>query len=86
MAGKAGNDLICASASALVSTLAQNITWLEKAGVAKNAKIILERGEALVACEAVGEEETLLCVYDTVVTGFAMLAHNYPKHVKFSEK
>ena len=85
-AGKKGEDIICASASMLAYTLAQNIKYLENAGVAKDVNIILEDGCALISCSPVDEKETLLCVYDTITTGFALLYNNYPNNLKFIEK
>lgn len=78
--------MICASASMLAFTLAQNVKILEDAGVAKDVNIILEEGNALISCRPVGEKETLLCVYDTITTGFMLLHGNYPKNLKFIEK
>ena len=85
-AGERGKDLICASASMLTYTLAQNVRFLESAGVAKDVNIILEDGNALISCRPVEEKETLLCVYDTITTGFALLYGNYPNNLKFIEK
>lgn len=85
-AGKAGEDIICASASMLAYTLAQNVLFLEKAGVAKNVNIILEEGNALVSCSPAEEKETLLCTYDAITTGFVLLQGNYPDNLKFIEK
>lgn len=83
---ESGNDPICAAASMLMYTLAQNVMYLQDAGVADDVRVILEEGEALVSCRAVDEKETLLCVFDTVTTGFMLLAGNYKDHVKFIEK
>lgn len=81
-----GNDPICAAASMLMYTLAQNVLYLQDAGVAENAQIILEEGNALVSCRAKEDKETLLCVFDTVTTGFVLLAGNYRENVKFTER
>lgn len=81
-----GEDIICASASILAYTLAQNVRYMESAGVAKDVHIILEEGNAVIACTPVEESETLLCIYDTITTGFALLQCNYPDHVNFIEK
>lgn len=80
-----GNDPVCAAASMLMYTLAQNVMYLQDAGVAEDVHVILEEGNALVSCRAKEEKETLLCVFDTVTTGFALLAGNYRDHVKFIE-
>lgn len=85
-AGKQGEDIICSAASMLVYTLAQNIKFLEQAGVAKDVSVILEEGNALVSCEPTDEADTLLCVFDSITTGFLLLSENYPDHVKFIEK
>lgn len=80
-----GNDPVCAAASMLMYTLAQNVIYLRNAGVAEDVNVILEEGNALVSCRAKEEKETLLCVFDTVTTGFALLAENYRDNVKFVE-
>lgn len=81
-----GRDIICSAASILAYTLAQNVEFLEKGGVAKDVNVILEDGNALVSCREVEEKETLLCVYDTVTTGFMLLSNTYPECVEFCEK
>lgn len=79
-------DIICACVSMLTYTLAQNVKFLQDAGVAKNVHFIIEDGNCLVSCDAVEEKETLLCVYDTITTGFLLLQANYPDNVRFIEK
>ncbi len=81
-----GPDVICACATMLMYTLAQNVKFLEDAGVAKDVHIITEEGHAVVSCSPVEEKETLLCVFDTITTGFLMLHGNYPENIKFIEK
>lgn len=81
-----GEDIICSAASILAYTLAQNVRFMESAGVAENVHIILKDGQALVSCKPTGEGETLSCIYDTITTGFALLQCNYPDYVKFIEK
>lgn len=81
-----GKDIICSAASILAYTLAQNVKYLEKGGVAKDVNVILEEGNALISCRPVEEKETLLCVYDTVTTGFMLLSATYPGYVEFCEK
>ena len=79
-------DMICACASMLMYTLAQNVKFLRDAGVAQNVHCIIEDGNMMVSCDPVDEKETLLCTYDTITTGFVLLQANYPDNVKFIEK
>lgn len=78
----AGQDLLCAASTALIYTLAQAVT--DAADKLENEPVIeIRDGAAKVRCKP----QTLylpgiLVMYQTIVTGFEMLAANYPKHIK----
>ena len=79
-----GNDIVCASASILAYTLAQNVKGMENQGGLKYApKIKLKSGDAIITCRAKDDEaySALLHIYCVIQTGYVLLAHNYPQYV-----
>lgn len=79
-----GQDLVCASASILAYTLAQNIKYAEERGSLKYApKIKLSSGDAIITARAKNEDEynEILKQYLTIQTGYQVLCHNYPQYV-----
>ena len=79
-----GKDIVCASASILAYTMAQLVKEAEHRGYLKApAKIRLEKGDTLVACEP--KKEAMNAVQDAFFfakTGYELLAHNYPQYVE----
>ena len=79
-----GHDIVCASASILTYTLAQNIKMSQERGHLKySPKIKLKEGDAIITCRAKDEEAytELLHTYLVIQTGYMVLAHNYPQYV-----
>ena len=79
-----GRDLVCASASILAYTLAQNIKIEEARGTLKYPpKLKLKEGDSIITCRAKDEEgyASLLHTYCDFQTGYVLLAHNYPQYV-----
>jgi uncharacterized protein YsxB (DUF464 family) len=79
-----GNDIVCASASILAYTLAQNIKISEEQGHLKySPKIKLKEGDSIITCRAKDEEtyNEMLHTFLVIQTGYALLAHNYPHYV-----
>lgn len=82
-AGPKGFDTICAAASVLSTTLAQELKNMHVRGLLSyQPRIKLKGGEAIVSCrcKASGYEE-ILRVFLVIQTGFQLLAHNYPDFV-----
>lgn len=79
-----GNDIVCASASILAYTLAQNILYHRLQGYIKYEPTIkLKDGNAKISCicrnsEAFQEVAKVFCV---IQTGFQLLTTNYPQFV-----
>ena len=78
-----GNDIVCASASMLAYTLAQNIKGAEERGILKYApKMKMKSGDFIITARAKDDEgyNELLHTYLVVQTGYVLLAHNYPQY------
>lgn len=85
-AGEHGKDLVCASASMLAYTLAQNVTYLRSLNkLTKKPHIILSDGKASVICKpkrcAYAE---VLHLYHVIQVGFSLLSVNFPDNVKLT--
>ena len=79
-----GNDIVCASASILAYTLAQNIKMSEERGHLKYPpKIKLKEGDSIITCRAKDEDTytEILHTFLVIQTGYMLLAHNYPHYV-----
>ena len=83
-AGDYGKDIICASASILAYTLAQNIKMERVRGLLKyEPKIKLNEGKAIITCRAKDDESyaEILHTFLVIQTGYQLLANNYPDYV-----
>lgn len=79
-----GKDIVCAAASILSYTLAQNIKMYKDRGQLKyNPTIKMNNGDANISCRAKDDETyaEILHAFLVIQTGFALLAHNYPRYV-----
>lgn len=79
-----GTDIVCASASILTYTLAKMVKDMHERGRLEDIPVIrLEGGDACVAFKC-GDKTAfvrLLNAYQFAMTGFTMLAENYPQNV-----
>ena len=78
-----GNDLICASASILAYTVAQNVQIAQERGMLKYSPTIKSKsGDFIITCRAIDDDaySELLHTYLVVQTGYQVLAHNYPQY------
>ena len=77
-----GHDLICASCSSLARTLAENVMDLEQSGAVRDVTVDLMSGKAEIACNPVTKFRSIVTmIYDSICTGFAILARDYPEFV-----
>lgn len=78
-----GHDLVCASASMLTYTLAQNLKMARARGILKyEPQIKLKKGKAVITCRAKDDTYAeILHIFLVIQTGFQLLAHNYPDYV-----
>ena len=80
-----GNDIVCAAASILATTVAQIVKAMEAHGdLEEEPTIKLVEGNAVVACKV--KEKALfaeaLHTYFVAQVGYRLLAHSYPEYVK----
>ncbi len=82
--GEVGHDLVCASVSILVYTLAAFVRNMEAARQTKCPTVKLGDGQAFIYCNAPKKYKTSVTLaFDTVCAGFELLAHDYPKNISF---
>lgn len=85
--GEVGHDLVCASASILVYTLASFAKNTHKARQVKKLKIRLDEGDAEVSFKAKPRfRVALTLVCDAICAGFELLARNYPENISYEIK
>lgn len=83
-AAEPGEDLICAAATILAYTLAQNVqdAYLNKM-LRRKPKIALKQGEATITAKPLKDYRTeVYHAFFVVQRGFEVLAGNYPENVK----
>lgn len=79
-----GKDIICASASILLYTVAQEVMDMTRKGEVLSVTNINE-GDSTVSCKCKTEEaysEAIRVFYFGMV-GYQLLAHNYPQFVEY---
>ena len=78
----AGHDIVCSACSILTYTVAE-VVASEKYALLTEPEINLTEGFGTVSCEAIpARYAEMLRLYEVVMAGFAILAYNYPNHVK----
>lgn len=83
-AAPAGMDTVCAAASMLAYTVAQEVLEMEGKGkLRKKTRIELKKGEALIVCKP---KKNAWCealhLYKVAQTGYRLLAANFPENVQ----
>ena len=82
--GEAGHDLVCASASILVYTLASFVENMKKARQSYNTKTDLKDGDALISCTPPSRYKgAVTLVFDSICGGFELLAKDYPDNISY---
>ena len=82
--GEMGHDLVCASASILAYTLAANVINSKSAGYLRNGLTKMEAGDTEIKCMPRSRyKSTMMMIFDTVCTGFELLAHDYPENISY---
>lgn len=81
-----GMDIVCSAVSMLACTMAACLEDEERRGNLKRLYISLNEGDACLEWEpedfAAGRLRT---IWETVETGFSLLAENYPANVEWEE-
>ena len=82
--GEAGHDLVCASASILIYTLASFVQNLKESGQARYNFIVLNEGDAIVSCQTPNKYKgSVTLVFDSICGGFELLARDYPDNISY---
>ena len=82
--GPEGHDLVCASASALVLTLAGNVSYMEAQEAVRNVVIKLDEGNAEIQCTPYRRyKESAQQIFRAICVGFELLATKYPKNISY---
>lgn len=82
--GEVGHDLVCASASILVYTLASFLENAYEAGQIDEPILVLEEGHAWISCDPpIKYRDAVTLVFDSICAGFELLARNYPENISY---
>lgn len=82
--GEEGHDLVCASATILVYTLASFVNNMKLAKQVYNPTAKLNEGDALISCEPPKRyKNSVTLVFDSICGGFDILAKSYPDNISF---
>ena len=82
--GEIGHDLVCASASILIYTLASFARNTSKAKQSHKLCVKLDNGDSEVSCKAKrGYKPAITLVYDSICAGFELLARSYPENISY---
>lgn len=84
-----GNDIVCAAASMLGQTFAQNLLDMGyRRELCTMRMDPLDKGQVLAYGKANGTVSAirLETMADTVITGFKLLAEEFPEHIKLQER
>ena len=82
--GEVGHDLVCASASILIYTLAAFVNNMKLAKQVYNPTAELKEGDALIYCDAPKKyKNSITLVFDSICGGFDILAKSYPDNISF---
>jgi len=81
-----GKDIVCAAASMLATTLADNVYALYDSGAIREFGVRLDAGDAEIMCVPMaGYRNMIRIVYEALTLGFAHLAQDEPDYVTFSK-
>ena len=82
--GEVGHDLVCASASILVYTLAAFVENMKSAGQVYYPTTELKEGDAFISCSPPKRYKVpVTLVFDSICGGFDILAKSYPDNISF---
>ena len=83
--GRKGHDLVCASVSALVLTLAANVASLATADNVRRHVLRVQEGDAWISCVPAPKMQAVVTlIFDTVCSGFELLETLYPENICYA--
>ncbi len=84
MSAEKGQDIVCASASILIYTLASFVENMKEARQVYNPKTDLKEGDAVISCEPPSRYKgAVTLVFDSICGGFELLAKDYPDNISY---
>lgn len=82
--GPKGEDIVCAAATMLAYTLAQNVQKY-RLGLKGRPKIQMKEGDIIIRCRPKDRHgNQLRLVYETIGEGYRLLSFNYPDAVEYT--
>lgn len=82
--GEMGKDLVCASASILAHTLAENVANMAINEQVREPVLTMESGKCEISCRVSHKfHSVVMLVFDAVCAGFELLAAQYPEYIHY---
>ena len=82
--GPEGHDLVCSAVSALVLTLAGNVSYMQAQAAVHDVTIDVGEGYAEIQCKAYRRYTgSVAQVYRAICVGFELLATKYPDNIAY---
>ena len=82
--GEVGHDLVCASVSILVQTLAAFTENMQEAGQTRYPLIQIKDGDSVIDPRPLNRhKDAVKLVFDSICGGFQLLSQGHPEHVSF---
>ena len=81
-----GKDIVCAASSVLAYTIGQVVKNMHESNMLVDAPTLdFADGNATVSCKVTKDhDQALWHNFYTIITGYKLLGHNYPRYVEFT--
>lgn len=81
-----GEDLVCAGATMLAYTLAQNVRDKRRA-LKGRPKIQLNEGDIIIRCRPKDRYfDRIKATFEDICTGYRLMAHNFPDYIQYQHE
>lgn len=82
--GEPGHDLVCASATILLYTLADRVLNMAESNQVRAPKVKMDLGDAEISCNPNQRlTSTVTLIFDSICAGFQLLAEDFPENISF---
>ncbi len=82
--GPEGHDLVCAAVSAIVLTLAGNVSYMEAQEAVHGVTMNISEGNAEIQCTAYRRyKDSVEQIFRAICVGFELLATKYPENISY---
>lgn len=83
--GPEGHDLVCASVSALVLTLAGNVYYMKAQDAVYDEILKLDKGDAEIQCKPYRRyKDSVEQIFRSICVGFELMATKYPENISYT--